>query len=123
MPLSIHSSRGPLNAGRALLAGLLAGAAFTPTPASAGSYVIYSCQHPDGSRAPADGWAANVSGDGQASTCGPERASTLLVLPNGSHAAGAYAQWVWAGKSEVPLRAFTVRRSYQVSESIGPGTT
>jgi hypothetical protein len=121
MPHFHISSRGPLNAGRALLASVLALAA--PGVADAGTYTVYSCQRPDASRAPADGWATDQGGDGVAVGCAADRSSTFLQLPSGTHADGAFAQWVWTGRPELPLRGFDIRRTAQVAESIGVGAT
>lgn len=60
----------------------LAGFALLAGSARAGSYVLFSCQHPDGSPAPADGWSENQADGGYTQSC-VGRSWMLAALPGG----------------------------------------
>src|SRR4051812_18663174 len=110
--LTLHVSRGPLNAGRALLIAAFVIAVLMPASARAGSYVLYSCQHPDGSSAPTEGWVPFSVGGGSTLECRTNQGALSAVIPHGSVSAGAGAGWTWTGRGDVRLRSFVLRRSY-----------
>jgi hypothetical protein len=102
---------------------MLAAVASLSSVAHAASYTQFSCQRPDGSMAPTDGWSAVTSLGGYTMDCSGTHNVLIAALPAGTNPAGAMAAWTWSGRGDVTLRGFTVRREVQGSESVGAGTT
>lgn len=87
----------------AVIAALIAVAAFAGT-ASAGSYKVYTCQHPDGSPAPVDGWSMSSTagafwaGTNSCSSGGPLQARLGHEV---NRTAGESVRWTFAPQRNI----------------------
>jgi hypothetical protein len=97
--------------------------AIGPSPAEAGTYVQYSCRHPDGTVAPSDGWELYQEGGGSTTPCTNFPYDMIAQLPGVVNLKDTSANLSWAPHGDAVLRSFTLWREVRVSTSVGTGTT
>ncbi len=91
-----------------------------PPSARAGTYTQFSCQHPDGTRAPTDNWWPDQRGGGLAWACASPALAMYAWVPYDT-TGPASARISWIPSEGVTLRAFMLHRHVNVSPSSGTG--
>jgi hypothetical protein len=97
---------------------LLAGVLFLlmAPAAHAGTYTVYACKKPDGTPAPAHGWAessANTAHRATSAEC-PGGGPIRVELTGTTHPGGSIADYTFTGPSGLPIVGYVLYRTVQV---------
>ena len=104
---------------------LLAGAFLLfAAPAHAGTYTVYACKKPDGTPAPADGWApgeANTPHNVRtADGCAEGKPIRVELNAGVDHAGGTFADYGFAAPAGLPIVGYVLYRNVHVGTTTPP---
>jgi hypothetical protein len=90
--------------------------------ASANTYEVYGCRHPDGTAAPADGWSASIAGYTSTGLCSGGKPA-FASIPQAPVPQGVYAELRWSlpASARVRLTSARIRRSVTLPTSTTSG--
>jgi hypothetical protein len=100
----------------ALLLLLFVASLSNPIKATAATYAVDACQHPDGAIASTTGWTPAYNGSNMyyGSTCASGGTLATAVEPTMEHAFGDYATWSFAAPAGTTIRRLVANSSGQV---------